>query len=234
MRTPCRRTARSRSRNFRASPDARFIAYTLSEGGADWQTVHVREIATGRDLPEALKWMRFSVLSWTKDSRRFLLFALSRAARRPRARSALSGHALYYHRLGTPQSADRLIYERKDAPTDFVFGWVTENGRYLVVETSKAAGPRRAASITPTSKIRGGRDIGAPVKPIVEDDDLCHAVRQCGSAALHPHGPRRADAKSGRNRPARSARRTMEDARTRRARTPSQRRFIGGRMVLNT
>jgi prolyl oligopeptidase len=57
--------------NFRASPDARFVAYTLAEGGADWQTVYVREVATGRDLPEALKWMRFSGLSWTSDSRGF-------------------------------------------------------------------------------------------------------------------------------------------------------------------
>ena len=52
--------------NFAPSPDARFLAYTLSEGGADWQTVRVREITTGGDLPDELKWMRFRLLSGTK------------------------------------------------------------------------------------------------------------------------------------------------------------------------
>ena len=175
--------------NFRASPDARFIAYTLSEGGADWQTVHVREIATGRDLPEALKWMRFSFLSWTNDSRRFFY---SRYPEPPAGRvleAQLSGHALYYHRLGTPQSADRLIYERKDAPTDFVLGWVTESGRYLVVETSKAAGPKSRLYYADLEDPRRPR-IGAPVKPIVEDDDLVHAVLGNAGPLLYIHTDR--------------------------------------------
>ena len=56
---------------FAPSPDARYLAYTTAEGGADWQTVHVKDVAAGKDLPDAVQWMRFSGLSWTKDGRGF-------------------------------------------------------------------------------------------------------------------------------------------------------------------
>ncbi len=161
--------------NFRASPDARYVAYTLAEGGADWQTVRVREIGTGRDLPEALNWMRFSWLSWTKDSRGFFY---SRYPEPPQGRvleAQLSGHALYYHRLGTSQSADRLIYTRRDVPTAFVIGWVTESGRYLIVESSMAAGPKNRLYFADLKDPRHPR-INAPIRPIVEDDDFEHSA----------------------------------------------------------
>ena len=53
------------------SPDGRYLAYGLAQGGADWQTVHVREIATGRELPDRIEWFRFSGISWTKDGAGF-------------------------------------------------------------------------------------------------------------------------------------------------------------------
>mgnify|MGYP003577142634 CR=1 FL=1 len=56
---------------FAPSPDARLLAYTLAEGGADWQTVHVRDLARGEDFADRVRWMRFSALSWTRDGRGF-------------------------------------------------------------------------------------------------------------------------------------------------------------------
>ena len=56
---------------WQPSPDGKLFAYGLSEGGADWRTVHVRDLTTGKDLDDAVRWIRFSNLSWTKDSRGF-------------------------------------------------------------------------------------------------------------------------------------------------------------------
>ncbi|HEX6048727.1 MAG TPA: prolyl oligopeptidase family serine peptidase, partial [Gemmatimonadaceae bacterium] len=151
------------------SPDGALVAYTLSEGGADWQTVHVRDIATGRDRPDSVRWMRFSGLSWTKDGKGFFYSRYPEPPEGKALEAALTGHAIYYHRVGTPQSADRLIYERKDLPTWFVFGSVTEDGRYLLVSIS------RGADNTNRLYAAGLGDplhpnVAAPVRPVVELD----------------------------------------------------------------
>jgi prolyl oligopeptidase len=99
------------------SPDASLMTYTTSEGGADWQTVHVRRLSTGQDQSDVIKWMRFSGISWTKDSKGFFYSRFPEPPAGKVLEAALSGQALYYHRVGTPQSEDRLIYERKDLPT---------------------------------------------------------------------------------------------------------------------
>ena len=113
---------------YTPSPDARLLAYTLSEGGADWQTVHVREIASGRELPDKVKWMRFSGLSWTTDGKGFFYSRYPEPPKGKELEAPLSGQALYYHRVGAAQSEDQLIYERKDLPTWFIGGgvWKTD------------------------------------------------------------------------------------------------------------
>jgi prolyl oligopeptidase len=68
---------------WQPSPDGRYLAYALSQGGADWADVYVREIATGKDLPGVVRWFRFSGISWTKDSKGFFY---ARFPEPPRAR----------------------------------------------------------------------------------------------------------------------------------------------------
>jgi prolyl oligopeptidase len=124
---------------FAPSPDALHLAYTFSKGGADWQTIRVRRLTTGQDLDDEINWMRFSALSWTKDGKGFFY---SRYPEPPKGRAleaALSGHALYYHALGTPQSQDRLIYTNTANPSWFVTGALTDDGRYLLIATAKGA-----------------------------------------------------------------------------------------------
>ena len=152
------------------SPNGRLFAYAVSEGGADWQTVRVRDLASSKDLSDEIKWVRFSGLSWTQDAKGFFY---SRYPEPPRGRvleAALSGQALYYHRIGTAQSADTLIYDRKDNPAWFIGGTVTEDGRYLLVTTSRGAdnnnGLYYADLADPSSP-----KINAPIKPAVERDD---------------------------------------------------------------
>lgn len=157
--------------NFAPSPDARFLAYTLSEGGADWQTVRVREIATGGDLPDEVKWMRFSWLSWTKDSKGFFYSRYPEPPKGKVLEAELSGHALYYHRLGTPQSADQLIYERKEMPTSFIGAWVSEDGRYLLVRVAKAAGPKNRLYYADLGNSRRP-NVRATIKSVADEDGV--------------------------------------------------------------
>jgi prolyl oligopeptidase len=155
------------------SPDGRYLAYGLSEGGADWQELHVREIATGHDLADTVHWVRFSETSWTKDGRGFYYERFPARSAAEKLSASLSGQQIYYHRVGTPQSADRLIYERPDLPSWFLGGSVTDDGRYLLVYLQEGTAPRNrlyyAALGDPLHPA-----IGAPIKPLVVTDDAIY------------------------------------------------------------
>jgi prolyl oligopeptidase len=113
--------------------DGKYLAYGTSVAGSDWQEFRVREIATGNDLPDVVKWVKFSGASWTKDGKGFFYSRFDE----PRPGEALQQQnfyqKLYYHRLGTPQSEDRLIYQRPDQKDLGINGSVSEDGRYLIL-----------------------------------------------------------------------------------------------------
>ena len=152
------------------SHNGRLLAYGLSEGGADWRTIHVRDIGSGKDLPDEIRWMRFSGISWTNDGKGFFYSRYPEPPKGKVLEAALSGQAVYYHWIGTPQSHDRLIYARKDLPTWFVGGSVTEDGRYLLISVAKGAdNNNRLYYADLADPMRPA--IGAQVKPLIEDDD---------------------------------------------------------------
>jgi prolyl oligopeptidase len=155
---------------WKPSPDGRFFAYTLSEGGADWRTIHVRDIQQNRDLSDQVKWMRFSALAWTRDSRGFFYSRYPEPPAGKVLEAALSGQAIYYHRVGTPQSEDRLIYERKDLPTWFLGGVTTEDGRYLLISMAKGSGNENRLYYADLRDPMNP-DIAAAIKPVIEADD---------------------------------------------------------------
>ena len=100
----------------------------------------MRDIRTGQDLADEVHWMRFSNLSWTKDAKGFFYSRYPEPPKNKVLEAALSGQALYYHRVGTPQSADVLVYERKDLPGWLINGSVTEDGRYLLITMAEGSG----------------------------------------------------------------------------------------------
>ena len=152
------------------SPDGKYVAYTLSEGGADWATIHVRDIATSRDLADTVRWMRFSGLSWTKDGKGFFYSRYPEPPKGKVLEAALSGQAVYYHTVGTPQSRDRLIYERKDLPTWFVNGSVTEDGKYLLISVAKGADNNNRLYYADLGR-PAAPNVAAPVRALVETDN---------------------------------------------------------------
>jgi prolyl oligopeptidase len=123
------------------SDDARFLAYSVSSGGSDWQEWRVRDIKTGKDLKDVVKWSKFSDASWDHEAKGFYYSRYDA----PKSGKALQEqnyfHKLYYHRLGTAQTADKLVYERKDQKTWGFGGEVTEDGRYLVLTVWEGTNP---------------------------------------------------------------------------------------------
>jgi len=116
------------------SRDGKLMAYGLATSGSDWSEWRVRNVETGQDLPDTIKWVKFSGASWTTDGKGFFY---SRYDEPKAGAGDLSGvnefQKLYYHRLGTPQAEDALIYERKDQKDWGFSGDVTEDGRYLII-----------------------------------------------------------------------------------------------------
>ena len=114
------------------SDDGRLLAYGTSASGSDWEEFRVRDVVEGRDLPDHLKWIKFSGASWTNDGAGFFY------SRYPEpGDKALTDvnrfQRLYYHRLGTEQTQDVLVYERPDQPDWGMNAEVTDDGRYAVL-----------------------------------------------------------------------------------------------------
>ena len=152
------------------SPDGTLLAYGLSEGGADWTTIRVRDIASGKDLAGDVQWARFSAIAWTKDGKGFFYSRYPEPPKNKVLEAALSGHALYYHRVGTPQSGDTLIYERKDLPAWVIQAEVTEDGRYLLIAMYEGAENKNSLYYADLGRAEAPR-IDAPIKPVVTVND---------------------------------------------------------------
>lgn len=118
------------------SRDGGYMAYGLSEAGSDWQTWRVRRVDTGEDLPDRISWVKFSDASWDENSQGFFYSRYDEPLEEA-LKQANYYHKLYYHRLGTDQSEDRLVYERPDQKEWGFNGHVTEDGRYLLINVWK-------------------------------------------------------------------------------------------------
>lgn len=125
-----------------ASPDGQYLAYSVAEAGGDWETIHIRDLKAGADLTDTIRWTRYSRIAWTHDSKGFFYSRYPEPGAGTERQAPIAAHALYYHRLGTPQAADRVIYRDPDHEQWFVRGRVTDDGRYLVVRVIQRSARR--------------------------------------------------------------------------------------------
>ena len=132
--------------------DGTLAAYALTDAGSDWLVWHVREVATGKDLPDQIQWSKFSNASWLPDNSGFFYSAYAAPDEAHQAeflKSTNYFHKLYLHMLGTPQSADRLIFDRPDDKELNLGGSVTDDGRYLLIYQSKGTSPNNELAVLP-------------------------------------------------------------------------------------
>lgn len=145
--------------NLTISEDGKLMAYGLSTSGSDWKEWKVREIETGKDREDYIKWVKFSGASWTHDNQGFFYSRYDEPNEATKLEDINYYHKLYYHKLGTPQSEDILIYHRPDEK-EWMFGaGVTEDGRYLIISISRGADPKNLIFY---------KDLQTPDAPIVE------------------------------------------------------------------
>ncbi len=144
---------------YSVSDDGELLAYGLSRAGSDWEDWHVREVETGAERGDLVDWVKFSGASWTKDGSGFYYSRYEA----PRAGEEKKGvnefQKLYFHRVGTKQADDTLVYERRDhADWGFNAG-VTDDGRFLVIHVSKG---------TDTKNLIFYKDLADPLSKVVE------------------------------------------------------------------
>lgn len=112
--------------------DGRYLAYSLSQSGSDWQTIRVRDVESGEDTEDVIQWCKFTTPAWLPDNSGFFYARYPAPDEMPGAPPS-THQRVYFHKRGTPQSADVLIYARPDAPDLGFEPTVTDDGRYLVL-----------------------------------------------------------------------------------------------------
>lgn len=145
--------------SYAVSEDGKYAAYGLATAGSDWQEWRVRDIETGEDLDDHIEWVKFSGASWTHDNAGFYYSRYDEPAEGEVLAGANYFQKLYYHRLGTPQSQDQLIYERPDEKRWGFGGGVTEDGKFLIIHVWQ--GTERKNGIF-------YRDLSSPGSEVVE------------------------------------------------------------------
>ena len=145
--------------NFQPSEDGKLLAYSISRGGSDWNEILVRDVATGKETGDHLKWVKFSGMSWAKDGSGFYYSRYDEPAAGAALTQKNEFQKLCFHKIGTPQAEDKLIYERKDHPRWGFGGGLTEDGRFLVIHVSEGTDPKNRFFYREASK---------PESPVVE------------------------------------------------------------------
>jgi prolyl oligopeptidase len=141
------------------SHDGRYLAYSLAEGGSDWNSIHVRDVHTARDIPDQLQWVKFSNTAWLRDDSGFFYSRYDAPPEGEELQGVNYFQKLYFHKLGTEQDQDRLVYERPDKKEWGFIAQVTDDGKYLIIRVRQGTDPKNAVFY---------KDLGDPEAPVVE------------------------------------------------------------------
>jgi prolyl oligopeptidase len=155
------------------SPDGRYLAYTLAKGGSDVQDAYVRDLATGKDLPGVVRNVKFTGLSWTRDSRGFFYSRYKGTEASADFADAGEFHQVWYHFVDG-QTPDRLVFERPDFPKEFAGAEVSDDGRWLYLSTASGSMGNRSwiADLGSATK----PDLAARPTVVAPEEDAFHTL----------------------------------------------------------
>ena len=170
--------------------EGRLAAYAIAEAGSDWVRWHVREVETGIDLPDVVRWSKFSGASWLRDGSGFYYqgygvpvaepeqaeVADSRKPESDSLKAANYFHKVFFHRLGTSQADDEVVYERPDNGELNVGAAVTDDGRYLLLWATQGTSPNNELAVKDLE-----RPDSSPVTLVGTADALYHPIDNDGT-----------------------------------------------------
>jgi prolyl oligopeptidase len=148
--------------------DGLLAAYSITDAGSDWLKWHVRNVTTGEDLPDVVEWSKFSGASWLKDGSGFFYQGYD-APEADAFKAANYYHKVMFHKLGTPQSEDKLIFDRPDDKELNLGAHVTDDGRYLMLHQSKGTSPNNELAV------KDLQDPNAPILRLIDTPDATYA-----------------------------------------------------------
>ncbi|MBN2572608.1 MAG: S9 family peptidase, partial [Ignavibacteriales bacterium] len=149
------------------SNDNKYCGYGISRGGSDWQEYYILDVETGEKLNDEILWVKFSGMSWYKDG--FFYSRYDEPKSEDKLKAENEYHKVYYHKIGTPQSEDELIYEDKSNPKRNFYAGVTEDEKYLILYISDV-------SSTYNMLYYKSLETNEPIKPFINNFEANYSV----------------------------------------------------------
>ena len=155
----------TRLSTFVPSADAKYAVYGISKSGSDWQQYKVMELATRKTLPDTLDWVKVSGVAWQKDG--FYYSRYPEPAKGKSEKAAINeDHRVYFHKVGTPQSQDRQIYQDAANPQRFNTVETTDDERFALLTVSDRGKGKDGNALFARDLSRGEREFNPVVKTI--------------------------------------------------------------------
>jgi prolyl oligopeptidase len=144
------------------SPDGKLLAYGTAASGSDWNEWKVRDIASGADLSDHIKWVKFSSTAWTRDGKGFFYSRYDEPKEATKLADVNYFQKLYFHKVGTPQSADTLVYDRPDQKEWGFAAQVSDDGHYLLISATQGTAHKNRVFYKDLTRA------DAPVLPLID------------------------------------------------------------------
>jgi prolyl oligopeptidase len=165
---------------FALSKDAKYASFCKATGGSDWRDCYVMEVATRKQLPDELKWVKVSGMAWAGDGFYYSRYDAPKSGNLMTATN--EGHKVYFHKVGTPQEQDVLIYEDKANPQRFHNVSTTEDERFAILDISDRGKGKKGNSLFFRDLSKGDKGW----TPIVAEvgDDIYDVIDNVGDKLL--------------------------------------------------
>ena len=134
------------------SQDGRFLVYAIQDGGTDWRTLRVLDVASGAIAPDEVRWVKYSELAWAKNNAGFFYSRFPEPKAGEEFQSLNLNHAVWFHKLGAPQSADRLVFATPDRPKLTNSAQITDDGRWLLIRSAEGTDERYEITLIDLTK----------------------------------------------------------------------------------